>query len=166
MDHLNTPIRVHALDADADGTASQLPEWLSLAGAGVFIARFAGFDEAEHFLVTTVNGEPARPAASTVALGEHDVGVAVVVALEGGDARHPIILGRLQERGKTSPPSVPLVRVDGDRLLLQAEREIELRCGEASLVLTRAGKVLIRGTYVLSRSRGANRIKGAYVDIN
>jgi hypothetical protein len=41
-----------------------------------------------------------------------------------------------------------------------------LRCGESSIVLTRAGKVLIKGNYVLSRSRGANRIKGAYVDIN
>ena len=41
-----------------------------------------------------------------------------------------------------------------------------MRCGEASITLTRAGKVLIRGAYVLSRSSGANRIKGAAVEIN
>ena len=51
-------------------------------------------------------------------------------------------------------------------MLLTAGREIVLRCGEASITLTRAGKVLIRGTYILTRSSGANRIKGAAVEIN
>ena len=41
-----------------------------------------------------------------------------------------------------------------------------LRCGDASITLTRAGKVLIKENYVLSRSRGCNKIKGAAVDIN
>ena len=47
-----------------------------------------------------------------------------------------------------------------------SDREIVLRCGEASITLTRAGKVLIRGTYILTRSSGANRVKGAAVEIN
>jgi hypothetical protein len=56
--------------------------------------------------------------------------------------------------------------VDDQRIVLTAEREIVLRCGEASVTLTRAGKVVIKGTYVLSRSSGYNKIKGAAVDIN
>ena len=35
-----------------------------------------------------------------------------------------------------------------------------------NIMLTRAGKVLIRGAYLLSRSSGANRIKGGSVQIN
>jgi hypothetical protein len=50
--------------------------------------------------------------------------------------------------------------------VVNAEREIELRCGEASITLTRAGKVLIKGEYVLTRAKGLNRIKGAAVSIN
>ena len=57
------------------------------------------------------------------------------------------------------------VEIDGETLTLSAEREIVLRCGKASLTLTRAGKVLIRGAYLLSRSSGANRIKGGSVQI-
>jgi len=53
-----------------------------------------------------------------------------------------------------------------DRLELVAEREIVLRCGEASLTLTRAGKIILRGTYLLSRSSGVNKIKGGSVQIN
>jgi hypothetical protein len=49
---------------------------------------------------------------------------------------------------------------------VSAERQLILRCGDASLTLTRAGKVLISGSYVLSRSSGANRIRGAVVELN
>jgi hypothetical protein len=41
-----------------------------------------------------------------------------------------------------------------------------LRCGEASITLTKAGKILIRGTYVLSRSSGVNMVKGATIHLN
>ncbi len=34
---------------------------------------------------------------------------------------------------------------DGERLVLTAEKEIVLECGKASITLTRAGKILIRG---------------------
>lgn len=138
--------------------------WRFLAGGGVTTARFVGLDGDERFLIESVPGEAPVAAASTVALHDADAGVAVVVALEGGDARRPVIIGRLHRRACRVPSLQP--RVDGERLVLAAEREIELRCGEASIVLTRAGKVLIKGNYVLTRSRGANRIKGAYVDIN
>jgi hypothetical protein len=56
--------------------------------------------------------------------------------------------------------------IDGERRVIEAEREIVLRCGDASITLTRAGKVIIRGTYILSRSSGYNRMKGAAIDLN
>ena len=52
------------------------------------------------------------------------------------------------------------------RLTLAAEKEIVLTCGKSSITLTRAGKVLIRGAYISSRSSGAHRIKGGSVQIN
>jgi hypothetical protein len=58
------------------------------------------------------------------------------------------------------------VDIDGEAVTLTAEKEIVLRCGKASLTLTRAGKILLRGAYLLSRSSGVNRIKGGSVQIN
>ena len=58
------------------------------------------------------------------------------------------------------------IKADNDRFVVSAEREIVLQCGDASITLTRAGKVLIRGNYVLSQATGYNRIKGAAIDIN
>ena len=50
--------------------------------------------------------------------------------------------------------------------MLSADKEIVLKCGKASITLTRAGKILIRGAYLLSRSSGPNRIKGGSIQLN
>jgi hypothetical protein len=107
---------------------------------------------------------------TTVALLREQIGSTVVVLFEQGDVRRPIVVGVLQPVHPTgsAPVPAPLVsaQVDDQRVVLSAEREIVLKCGEASITLTRAGNVLIKGTYVLSRSSGVNKIKGAAVDIN
>jgi len=56
--------------------------------------------------------------------------------------------------------------VDGKRVVLTADKEVVLQCGKASITLTRTGKVLIKGEYVLSSSTGANKIKGGSIQLN
>ncbi len=83
-------------------------------------------------------------------------------------------MGVLQSVGKAvTKPSEGLrstgavqVEIDGETLTITARRQIVLRCGEASITLTRAGKVLINGSYVASRSSGANKIKGGSIQLN
>jgi hypothetical protein len=88
-------------------------------------------------------------------------GTPVVAALAGKS--QAIILGVLA----TGPtPAAPEARVDGKKVTLTGEEEVTLKCGKASITLTAAGKVLIKGEYVLSRSSGVNRIKGGAVQIN
>ena len=115
------------------------------------------------------SSEPAV-SQSIVPLTADDIGRSVVLAFDGGDVGRPIVLGIIEAPDAVGLPralSQELdVRVDGERVTIEAEREVVIKCGEASITLTRAGKVLIRGTYVLSRSSGANRIKGASVDVN
>ena len=110
-------------------------------------------------------------ARSILSLQRSQLGSDVVVLCEAADPRRPIILGVVQQSAGESvaanKASAPVtVQADGQRYVLNAEREIVLRCGAASITLTRAGKVIIKGTYVLSRSSGYNKIKGAAVDIN
>jgi hypothetical protein len=49
---------------------------------------------------------------------------------------------------------------------IEAADELELRCGEASLLLRSDGKVLLRGRDVTSRASRSNKIRGANVEIN
>ena len=130
---------------------------------GVTVATFTGFDDRAKFQVLLPGARQSATALSTVALAMGDIGSQVVVAFDNGNQSFPIIIGRVYESNLGARPSAKL---DGERVVFKAEREIELRCGDASIVLTRAGKVLIKGNFVLTRSRGANKIKGAYVDIN
>jgi hypothetical protein len=150
---------------NARAVLAGVAEWAKLAGKGVVIGSFCGLNDDGQFMVVLGDTRKPMQALSTIGLAPSDVGAKIVVAFEKGNIRRPIIIGRLQVAAP--PPKIAAsLKIDGERVVLQAEQQIELRCGEASLVLTRAGKVLIRGNYVLSRSRGANKIKGAFVDIN
>jgi hypothetical protein len=133
-----------------------------LAREGVLLATFAGFDADGQFLVTLSEDLQRVHALSTVRLMDGDTGGRVIIAFEKGNTRRPVIIGRLVEQ----PAAPSSINLDGERLVLKAEREIELRCGEASILLTRAGKVLIRGAHIVSRSRGANKVKGAFIELN
>ena len=63
------------------------------------------------------------------------------------------------------PGQVELL-ADGERLVVTAKEQLVLRCGKASITLTKAGKVLIDGEYVSSRSSGVNRLRGGSVQLN
>jgi hypothetical protein len=108
----------------------------------------------------------------TVPLQPHDgARIEVLLVFEDERSDQPIIVGVLQPNDPpgTSPRPVEgklEARVDGRRVQIEAEDEIELRCGEASITLRRNGRVVIRGAYVETRSRGVNRIKGGAVQIN
>jgi hypothetical protein len=92
------------------------------------------------------------------------------------DPTQPVVVGAVHSRAHDSSHPEPLpgasrqnphvLEVDAEQLFFTARADMVFRCGEASITLTRAGKVLIRGQYVLSRSGGVNAIKGGTVQIN
>ena len=115
-------------------------------------------------------------ARSTVPLGKADIGQDVVLMFERGDLRKPIIMGILfstnknllqrtmeEELEQIQPTQVEL---DGERLTFTGSKEIVLKCGKASITLTKAGKIIIKGEYLLNRASGVNRIQGGSVQIN
>jgi Domain of unknown function (DUF6484) len=115
-------------------------------------------------------------ARSTVLITTDDCDRNVALMFEEGNPERPMIMGFLQYPKPdadmllhtilSTENKLVNVKVDDKRLTITAEKEIVLRCGKASITLTRAGKVLIRGTYLLSRSSGVNRIKGGSVEVN
>lgn len=164
---------------EADGASVVTAEaWEQQGLDGVVIGKLVGLQDAGTPLVdfpANSSGAPLR-ARSIVSLGTEDVGRDAALTFEGGDLQKPLVLGLIQRPGGQQPQlpgvisngsSSPVeMQVDGERIVFTAEREIVLRCGKASITLTRAGKVIIRGAYLLSRSSGVNRIKGGSVQIN
>jgi hypothetical protein len=179
MSSIKDPFEVVMVEDDADlfEALARKPVAVPLPHAavpGAVTARLHGFDLDDQPLVAglpELRGETVV-ARTTVSLLRSHVGATVVVLFESGDVRRPIIVGVLNQPVRpdgvepAGASELVAVQADGERVVLSAEREIVLRCGAASITLTRAGKVLIKGAYILSRSTGYNKIKGAAVDIN
>lgn len=101
------------------------------------------------------------PARSLVEPAKLPVGAEIAVVFENGDPERGLVMGPIFAGGIGARAVV-----DGRELVLEAEREIILRCGAASLRLTRDGRIVLRGVHVFSRARETQRIKGGSVQIN
>ena len=71
-----------------------------------------------------------------------------------------------REAATTEQDQAIEARLDGKHLLIEAEDEIELRCGKGSITIRKDGKIVVKGTHILSRASGPHRIKGGNVSIN
>lgn len=120
-------------------------------------------------------GNEAGPlrARSVLATPEVAAGAAVLLVFEAGNPTLPIILGVPRDGRPAGPPAPPVsletrqdVTVHTESLVLDARRQIVLRCGQGSITVRADGTVIVRGTRLLSRSSGTNKIKGAAVQIN
>jgi hypothetical protein len=91
----------------------------------------------------------------------HDcIGGRVAIGFIDGDERQPLVLGLLD------PPRAGASSDRPDVLRLESGRSLVIECGEARISLREDGRVEIRGTHVISRSSGPNKVKGGSVHIN
>jgi hypothetical protein len=94
------------------------------------------------------------------------IGARVLVGFLNGDETQPIVLGLLepppayQREGEARGPTKP------ETIRVEAGEELVIECGDAKISLRKDGRIEIRGTHVISRSSGPNKIKGGSVFIN
>lgn len=130
---------------------------------GVAIGEVTGVDGDGSPLVRWQDAEPvtARVAWTPATPAWNDcIGARVVLAFIDGDPRQPVVLG-LADRPKEPPaPDTPAV------LRVESGEALVIQCGAASISLREDGRIEIRGTHLISRSSGPNKIKGGSVLIN
>lgn len=129
----------------------------------------------------------AQVAVSTLPVTRQHMGRQVALLFASGDLRKPVVMGFIHNpfdellenfanKGTENPTAeesnaehgtpLDVVKVDGRQVVIEGQEEIVLRCGEASITLTKAGKIVIRGKYLLSRASGVNRMLGGSVQVN
>lgn len=126
---------------------------------GLSSGRLRGFSPAGHPLVEAADGAVIE-ARSLVPLGPAALGRELAYGRLGGPSGTPLILGLIE------PPALVAGADEGGPQVIEARERLELRCGPARLTLFADGRVEIRGTQILSRADGAQRIQGASVHLN
>ena len=109
-------------------------------------------------------GEPVRARVAETLTSErlrHALAghIPVLVIDEHDDPARPVILAVVAERAATAS-------IDGKHVELHGQEEVTLRCGAASITLTRDGRIVIEGATIRSRADGTHRIQGGSVQIN
>jgi hypothetical protein len=161
---------IQANDSAVGSRVAREQAWLPCIG------RLAGSTPSGTIAVRIGTGEP-KPARLMAGLRPSELSRPamqdreVLVMFERGDPDKPIILGLLndplEEVIALSDGQEPKeIMLDGKKVTLEAKDEILLKCGEGSITLRKDGKIIIKGTHLLSRASGPNRIKGGSVQIN
>jgi hypothetical protein len=152
----------------------------SVAPGEIVLGMLTSFNSGNPLVAYRQSGYAQRIAVSAVALSERDVGRQVALLFVNGDLQRPMIVGLIhggQDEvlddcallpAQSAQESVVAraLSVDGKKVVVTGEEEIILQCGESSITLTKAGKIEIRGKYLVSRATGVNRILGASVNVN
>ncbi len=114
-------------------------------------------------------------AKSCVKVSQKDKEKNLFLMFEMNDPAHPVIVGLFEERHafdvhkhelNVSREKIKNIEIDGERFIFNAKKEIVLQCGKGSITIRKDGKIIIKGSNLLSRASGQNKIKGGSVAIN
>ena len=71
------------------------------------------------------------------------------------------VLGRI---GRYREPEIK--QKEPENLVIEANKQLKLKCGQSSIVMRRDGKLVVKGLDIVSRAKRNNKIKGGSVHIN
>lgn len=138
-------------------------------GTGLFLGELLalGVEGTAMVGVTTPHGVDVVMARTSSSVQPCHVGASVAVMLEAGDSERSFVIGVVKNgSARDLCTGARTGSIDLGALEMVARERIVFRCGKSSISLFKDGKVMIRGTKLLNRASGVNRILGGSVQIN
>lgn len=142
---------------------------------GALAGHLAGID-AEGRILFCEEGSPTPYAVIIgLAIGDAEVVAAVqaqrraLVIKPDNQPSQPVLVALLREgisAEARDKAGVETTRINDQTVEIDAQQSLELSCGRARITLHSDGRIELNGDYLLSRSRGPIKLKGATIDIN
>ncbi|MBO9688279.1 hypothetical protein [Roseateles chitosanitabidus] len=160
---LNQGAQVSAMPAPGQVIIGTLRTAPAPGGTGAAQVPGLGLVGVAHSLVPLSAANEGQSVALSVLAG----GSAIVLGLlwNGAQASAVNEVDRQNARPDEAPRGL-VVTADGHREVIEAADELELRCGDACIVLTADGRIQLRGTYITSHATATQRIVGGSVHVN
>src|SRR5688572_23056881 len=132
---------IEVLDAAEERSIDERASTVAQRTNGVAIGVLIGFiDDGRTPLVTYQGVAAALRAAAILDLQGAHIGKKVVLQFENADPGRPVIMGLLRHGDGWPLPDAPgqvQVDADGERLIVSAKEQLVLKCGKASITLTK-----------------------------
>ena len=143
----------------------------SITGTGVRIGTLVAVNKSGVGIVdypgNSLGPLEARSAVQLSAEATAELPVGIVLLLDETAPLDPVIVGLVRpELIAPVPAPTRKVTIDGDTVVLRGRKEVRIECGKSSIQLTRTGKVVVKGTKIINRSSGDNKIQGATISLN
>ena len=130
---------------------------------GVVVGKLTGFNTSGSPLVAFCQNTLSAPvqARTVLELSEACVGRQVALMFEESDTKRPIIMGLMHHRKGSFE-----IEADGERYVIDADKEIFFRCGKSSILMKENGEIEINGRDIMSRASRNHRIRGGTIHLN
>ncbi|WP_338848508.1 DUF6484 domain-containing protein [Massilia sp. W12] len=140
--------------------------------------------EGSYLIALDAIGIPQAQAQAACAPALLAPGMNVAVMFLQGDTHRPLIIGPMHESHAATAQAGAAVEmrvqptdageqahsavweIDKRQITMQAGEELSLRCGDAAIILTSDGRILLRGVYISSQASATQRLLGGSVQIN
>lgn len=173
QDNMQTPSELnHLIQRPRAHQTTHVPEKVD----GIALGTLSAFADNGDALVNIDDfGLKNLSAQTLVELNRSHLTHQVALGFQAGNPYRPIVLGLLHkaENGKEAieheiqrSQEELVITQHGKRITIEAEQELELRCGEAVILLTADGHIQLRGGYITSHADATQRIRGGSVQIN
>lgn len=144
--------------------------------AGALTGHLAGIDEAGRLLFCEDGSATPYAVVIGLPLADEEVAAAAqaqqraLVIKPDNQPLRPVLVALLREgvsaEARDKAVGEPATRINGQAVAIDAQQSLELSCGRARITLHSDGRIELNGDYLLSRSRGPIKLKGATIDIN
>ena len=143
--------------------------------AGALTGHLEGIDDEGRILFQEDGAQATTTVVIGLPLSDEEVAAAAqakrraLVIKPDNQPRQPVLVALLREcisaeaRHKAGTETT---RISGQAVEIDAQQSLELSCGRARITLHADGRIELNGDYLLSRSRGPIKLKGATIDIN